>query len=81
MDLTHQPSITAEQLAQYERDGFLVLRQQFSDAELERLDRLLVHQDAVDQQIDLRRKIDDPFGRRAVETVRGFGYRLRSDGG
>ena len=29
----------------------------------------------------LRRKIDDPFGRRAVETVRGFGYRLRSDGG
>lgn len=29
----------------------------------------------------LRRKIDDPFGRRALETVRGFGYRLRSDGG
>ena len=25
----------------------------------------------------LRRKIDDPFGRRSLETVRGVGYRLR----
>ncbi len=27
----------------------------------------------------LRRKIDEPFGRRDIETVRGAGYRL-SDG-
>jgi two-component system, OmpR family, response regulator len=29
----------------------------------------------------LRRKIDIPFGRRAIETVRGVGYRLAADGG
>jgi two-component system OmpR family response regulator len=29
----------------------------------------------------LRTKIDLPFGRRAIETVRGAGYRLASDGG
>jgi len=29
----------------------------------------------------LRRKIDDPFGRRAIETVRGMGYRLATGGG
>lgn len=29
----------------------------------------------------LRRKIDAPFGRHAIETVRGAGYRLRGDGG
>jgi len=29
----------------------------------------------------LRRKVDLPFDRRAIETVRGAGYRLRSDGG
>jgi DNA-binding response OmpR family regulator len=29
----------------------------------------------------LRRKVDVPFGRHAIETVRGVGYRLRSDGG
>ncbi|MGW0994307.1 response regulator transcription factor [Streptomyces sp. NPDC002523] len=29
----------------------------------------------------LRRKIDVPFGRRSIETVRGFGYRLRSGAG
>ncbi len=29
----------------------------------------------------LRRKIDGPFGRRALETVRGAGYRLAADGG
>jgi DNA-binding response OmpR family regulator len=29
----------------------------------------------------LRRKIDDPFGRRSIETVRGAGYRLRSGPG
>ncbi len=28
----------------------------------------------------LRRKIDEPFGRRSLETVRGSGYRLRGDG-
>ena len=27
----------------------------------------------------LRRKIDEPFGRQSLETVRGAGYRLRSD--
>ncbi len=29
----------------------------------------------------LRDKIDRPFGRRSIETVRGIGYRLRKDGG
>jgi two-component system OmpR family response regulator len=29
----------------------------------------------------LREKIDRPFGIRSIETVRGAGYRLRSDGG
>jgi len=29
----------------------------------------------------LREKVDRPFGRRAIETVRGAGYRLRVDGG
>src|SRR3954466_5433193 len=29
----------------------------------------------------LRRKIDTPFGRAAIETVRGSGYRVRADGG
>jgi two-component system OmpR family response regulator len=29
----------------------------------------------------LREKIDRPFGRRSLETVRGAGYRLRADGG
>ena len=29
----------------------------------------------------LRRKIDLPFGRPAIETVRGAGYRLAADGG
>ena len=29
----------------------------------------------------LREKIDLPFGRRSIETVRGAGYRLRTDGG
>jgi two-component system, OmpR family, response regulator len=28
----------------------------------------------------LRQKIDEPFGRRSLETVRGAGYRLRRDG-
>jgi len=27
----------------------------------------------------LRRKIDDPYGRASIETVRGVGYRLRAD--
>jgi len=29
----------------------------------------------------LRRKIDEPFDRAAIETIRGFGYRLAADGG
>jgi two-component system, OmpR family, response regulator len=29
----------------------------------------------------LRRKIDEPFGLRTLETIRGSGYRLRADGG
>ena len=29
----------------------------------------------------LRRKLDKPFGRAGIETVRGVGYRLRADGG
>jgi two-component system OmpR family response regulator len=29
----------------------------------------------------LRKKIDEPFGRHSLETVRGAGYRLRADGG
>ena len=35
----------------------------------------------VDQYVNyLRRKIDAPFGRRDLETVRGMGYRLRQPG-
>jgi two-component system OmpR family response regulator len=29
----------------------------------------------------LRRKVDEPFGRKAIETVRGAGYRLADHGG
>ncbi|MFE9191696.1 response regulator transcription factor [Micromonospora sp. NPDC007208] len=29
----------------------------------------------------LRRKVDQPFGRRAIQTERGMGYRLAADGG
>ena len=29
----------------------------------------------------LRKKIDTPFGRQSIETVRGAGYRLARDGG
>jgi two-component system OmpR family response regulator len=29
----------------------------------------------------LRSKVDEPFGRSSLETVRGAGYRLRADGG
>ncbi|WP_341350876.1 winged helix-turn-helix domain-containing protein [Nocardioides convexus] len=29
----------------------------------------------------LRNKVDRPYGRAAIETVRGAGYRLASDGG
>jgi two-component system OmpR family response regulator len=29
----------------------------------------------------LRKKIDHPFGRAAIETVRGPGYRIAADGG
>ncbi len=29
----------------------------------------------------LRRKIDEPYGRSAIETIRGHGYRLAGDGG
>jgi two-component system, OmpR family, response regulator len=29
----------------------------------------------------LRRRIDEPFGRRSIQTVRGAGYRLAIDGG
>ena len=29
----------------------------------------------------LREKIDRPFGRRTLETVRGYGYRLRAEAG
>ena len=29
----------------------------------------------------LRRAVDEPFGRRAIETIRGAGYRLAEDGG
>jgi DNA-binding response OmpR family regulator len=29
----------------------------------------------------LRKKIDQPFGRAALETVRGIGYRIDADGG
>ena len=29
----------------------------------------------------LRNKVDRPFGREAIQTLRGAGYRLASDGG
>ena len=36
----------------------------------------------VDQYVNyLRRKVDTPFGRRDIETVRGMGYRLRARAG
>jgi two-component system OmpR family response regulator len=36
----------------------------------------------VDQHVKaLRERIDRPFGRDSIETVRGSGYRLREDGG
>ena len=35
----------------------------------------------VDQYVNyLRRKVDAPFGRQDIETVRGMGYRLRQSG-
>ena len=35
----------------------------------------------VDQQVRaLRQRIDRPFGRHSIETIRGTGYRLREDG-
>lgn len=40
------------------------------------------YSNVVDAHIkSLRDKIDRPFGTRAIETVRGAGYRLRRDGG
>jgi DNA-binding response OmpR family regulator len=30
---------------------------------------------------NLRRKLDTPFGRSAITTLRGAGYRLAADGG
>jgi DNA-binding response OmpR family regulator len=29
----------------------------------------------------LRNKIDRPYGRQAIETLRGAGYRIQADGG
>ena len=45
-----------------------------------------VHHDGADNLVEvyiryLRRKVDVPFGRSAIQTVRGSGYRLASDGG
>jgi two-component system OmpR family response regulator len=45
-----------------------------------------LHYDGDDNVVEvyigyLRRKIDQPFGRKAIETVRGAGYRLAGNGG
>jgi DNA-binding response OmpR family regulator len=45
-----------------------------------------VHHDGADNLVEvyvryLRRKVDTPFGRTSIQTVRGSGYRLASDGG
>ncbi len=45
-----------------------------------------LHYDGADNVVEvyigyLRRKIDQPFGRHAIETVRGVGYRLAAAGG
>jgi two-component system, OmpR family, response regulator len=45
-----------------------------------------LHYDGDDNVVEvyigyLRRKIDQPFGRKAIETVRGAGYRLEGNGG
>ena len=45
-----------------------------------------LHYDGADNVVEvyvgyLRRKIDTPFGRSAIETIRGAGYRLAVDGG
>ena len=44
-----------------------------------------LHYDGADNVVEvyvgyLRRKIDTPFGRSAIETIRGAGYRLAGDG-
>jgi DNA-binding response OmpR family regulator len=67
--------------------GYLAERVGETVAKAEIVDAVWV--DAVDQDLNvvegcvsaLRRKIDRPFGRAGIETVRGAGYRLRSDGG
>ena len=45
-----------------------------------------LHHDGSDSLVEvyvgyLRRKIDTPYGRKAIQTVRGSGYRLAGDGG
>jgi len=45
-----------------------------------------IHHDGADNLVEvyigyLRRKVDAPFGRHAIQTVRGSGYRLAADGG
>jgi two-component system OmpR family response regulator len=45
-----------------------------------------LHHDGADNVVEvyvgyLRRKIDVPFGRHSIQTVRGAGYRLAADGG
>lgn len=45
-----------------------------------------LHHDGSDNLVEvyigyLRRKVDTPFGRTAIQTVRGSGYRLAGDGG
>jgi two-component system, OmpR family, response regulator len=66
---------------------FLVRRAGLVTPKFEILDRVWEYDFEGDPNIvevyirRLRRKIDEPFGRHDIETVRGAGYRLASNGG
>ena len=47
----------------------------------ELIDKKLLEQKAKSENLTVEQLIDRPFGRGALETVRGVGYRLRTDGG
>ncbi|MGH2704463.1 MAG: response regulator transcription factor [Actinomycetota bacterium] len=80
----HQIGLTARQFDVLE---FLVRRagQVLSKAEI--LDGVWEYEFSGDPNIvevyirRLRTRIDEPFGRHAIETIRGAGYRLSADGG
>ena len=51
-----------------------------SSAEIQTVENPKLGPNVVDVQVKrLREKVDRPFGRSSIETVRGAGYRLRAD--